>query len=393
MRALALLASAAVAVALLVTEAAMQPQASDRASLLAVFVGGGVATWLVGWWLVRAVGRSVSLAWTLRVIGVAAVVVASGLVALAATTMFLSSHDLRLVLIALLLGASLAIALTSTTVRSLTADLRRLVDTARTIGAGGFDVAPEVHRRDEVGALADAIAAMGRQLDEAARRRDRDDQARRRFLVAVSHDLRTPLTSIRAAVEAVQDGIADDPDRYLTAVADQLDVLSALVDDLLVLARIDSGVLRLRLSPTDVGELVEGVVEALRPVAARREVAVAAAVDRAHRAEVDPSAVSRVLRNLVDNAVRHAPRGGHVEVVVGRDDGAVTVDVRDDGPGFTPQQATSMGIEVVDKPGGGGTGLGLAIAGGIVRAHGGRLELEAGPGGRCRVVLPVEAPT
>jgi two-component system, OmpR family, sensor histidine kinase BaeS len=174
------------------------------------------------------------------------------------------------------------------------------------------------------------------QLGRLQAERERGEAARRRLLASIGHDLRTPLASLRAAIEALQDGVAADPDRYLRSMAGDVELLGGMVDDLFVLARLEAGDLRLDRMPLDLSEVAEGAVEAVAPIAARRQVEVRLVGDATVPAIGDPQALDRVLRNLLDNAIRHAPRGTTVHVTVDRDGGSGTVRVRDEGAGFPP---------------------------------------------------------
>src|SRR5690606_23560683 len=129
---------------------------------------------------------------------------------------------------------------------------------------------------------------------------------------SVSHDLRTPLAAMRAAVESVRDGVADDPDRYLALVERHLTAMEQLLDQLHQYARIESGELGARREVISLAELADETVEALSPIAERRGVSIAAVADGPGRVEVNVTEIARVLRNLLDNAIRHSPRGGRV---------------------------------------------------------------------------------
>jgi signal transduction histidine kinase len=388
-RALAAWLAAAVALALLGAELSMQPTTADRVRLVSVFVGTGLGTGLVAWWLVTRHGRSRSLRWSLTLVAVLAVAVAAGAVVVSAVSMFLSPHDLRLVLIALGLGVLLALGLSAVVVERLTGDLTRLAEVADRIGDGDLAARSRLDRSDEVGVVGRAVDRMADRLDEAEQRRVDDEASRRALLTGVSHDLRTPLTSARVALEAVRDGVAEDPDRYLGSAVRDLELAGRLVDDLFLLAQLRGGEVRLDRMRVAVEEVADGVVEELTPLAAARGVRLEVAAAGRAEAEVDPHAIGRVVRNLVDNAVRHAPPGSTVTIRVGADGEDVDVVVTDEGPGFSPEVAAAAGAAPLERPD--ATGFGLAIAGGLVRAHGGDLTATAGPGGRVAFRLPATA--
>ena len=224
-------------------------------------------------------------------------------------------------------------------------------------------------RSDELGRAAAA-------LDETIATLEASEIERRHLLSAIGHDLRTPMGSMQAAVEALQDGVAPDPQAYLRGLALDLEHLRHLVDDLFLLARIESG--RLDFSPVsvDMAELADEAVEAVTPVAARRQVALAVDGPGHVAVQGDPAALGRVLRNLLANAIRHSPESGEVRLVLSRNGSEAITTVVDQGPGFPTEMGNSVFERFVRADDSrnresGGTGLGLAIAKGIVEAHGG----------------------
>ena len=168
--------------------------------------------------------------------------------------------------------------------------------------------------------------------------------------------------------------------------------LASLVDDLFVLAKLEAGDLEFELVGVDLAELADEAVEALAPTAHRREVTLRVAADGRVPALGSPEALGRVIRNLVDNAVRHAPAGSEVVVRVAGGD-SIEVEVHDEGPGF-PEDFLERAFERFERAdpsrarATGGAGLGLAIARGFVDAHGGKIWAERGPGGTVAFSLP-----
>jgi two-component system, OmpR family, sensor histidine kinase BaeS len=368
-----------------VSEAAMASNPGARSSLYTVLAGSLVAAALVGWGLTRIHRRLPSLRWTILVVATAAVVVASAVVAASTNAMLLSGAELRLVLAALLLGAALGVVLAVSVTGPLTSDLRQLAEAAELVANGDLEVRTQIDRHDEVGALANSLDRMVEQLAHLEAQRIRGEAARRRLLTSIGHDLRTPLASLQAAIEALEDGVAPDPQRYLRSMASDVHLFGSMVDDLFVLARLDAGELPLDRLPIELGELVDGAAEAVAPLAAKHDVEVAAHLDGTVAVVADAQALDRVLRNLLDNAIRHAPEGSTVEVAVVTDDGLATVRVHDDGPGFPPEfidRAFERFTRADDarERRGGGAGLGLAIARQLVEAHDGAICIEPGPG-------------
>lgn len=136
---------------------------------------------------------------------------------------------------------------------------------------------------------------------------------------------------------AIEDGVAPDPDRYLRSMRGDIDRLRGMVDDLFVLSRLEAGEQPLDTMPVDLVEVAEGAVEAVAPLAARHDVEVRLTADPADPVTGDPQALDRVLRNLLDNAIRYAPAASTIDVNVHERDGVTTVRVHDDGPGFPPE--------------------------------------------------------
>ncbi len=377
--------AAAIALGLAIFEVAMRPSASDRARLALVFalMGGAAAT--AAWWIPQRARRSRSIRRTVALLTLAApVIVAVGLAA-AAGQMFLSPHDLGLTLVVLAFGLAAGVAFALAVAGPWTEDLARITTVAEQVAAGDLGARTAVQRSDEVGRLAEAVDRMARSLEAAERERRDAEEARRRFLVAVGHDLRTPLAAIRAALEGIADGVVEDPARLVEVMARDVAALSRLVDDLFLLARIDSGDVFFEPGTVDLREVADEAIELLGPLATLRSVTLRLAADRPVMVSSGPEALGRVVRNLVDNAIRHAPAGTEVVVCVA-DDGGPSVVVRDAGPGFDPEfvpHAFERFTRSDDarRRDTGGAGLGLAIAKGFVEALGGEIWARPGPGG------------
>ncbi len=363
---------ALVAVWLIVSELAMQPTGSDRVALYGIFGTVTVATVLAGWWLRSR--RFSKLGTALRVVALSSVVVAASAVAVSALSMFINTHDLNLVLIALGLGVALALALAVSVTSSITADLDRLAAAAAAVGAGDLAVRTGIDRPDEIGDAARTVDEMIERLAALDAERTRDEAARKDFLAAVSHDLRTPLAALRAGIEALEDDMVDDPGRLYKALSSGIDALGRLIDDLSMLATVEAG--GVSTDRVDVAELADETVEAMAPVAAVRQVTLRTEADGATTATADATALSRVLRNLVDNAIKYGPDGGRVGVVTTGGVDRVTVRVVDEGAGFpTEFRATAFDrfTRYDAARSSEGSGLGLAIARGVVEAHGGEI--------------------
>jgi signal transduction histidine kinase len=322
----------------------------------------------------------------------------------AARAMFISTHDLSVLTVILLAAGTVGVSGALLTGRRVGAASSSLVAVARRVGGDTEALAPvpDAPAPRELAQLAEELARMEERLN-AARLRERTLEASRRELVAwVSHDLRTPLAGIRALVEALDDRIVEDPEtvaRYCHTMRDEVDRLAALVDDLFELSRTQAGVLQLQYERVSIGDLVSDAIAGSAPVAAAKGVKLEGRV-MGPPAELMASApeVLRVLRNLLENAIRHTPSDGSVVVVAGVDDHepeSVFVEVRDTGGGV-PEADLPHVFDVAFRSDrartpGGGAGLGLAIAKSFVEAHRGDLSVANADGGaRFTVRLPRE---
>lgn len=372
---------------LLVAELAMDVTPADRRLLYTVFGTIALSTFAAAAVALKLAVRFNSLRTSLRVVAFAAVAVTGAAVAAAALTMFIERHDLTLVLVALVLGVGLGGVVASAVARPLTTDLTTVSTTAGRVASGDLSARTGIVRRDELGDAA-------RALDDMILKLETSEGERRNLLTSIGHDLRSPLASMQAAVEALQDRVAPDPAAYLRGISLDLNHLTHLVDDLFLLSRIDAG--RLDLSPVqvDLAELADEAADAVAPVAARRRIRVLVSASGRIGVTGDPAALGRVFRNLLANALRHSPEEGEVRVELTRDQSYVETVVIDQGEGFSDgirSRAFERFARADDSRNreSGGTGLGLAIARAIVEAHGGTISIEDGPGGRVRFALPI----
>jgi signal transduction histidine kinase len=234
------------------------------------------------------------------------------------------------------------------------------------------------------------LTELGRAFNGMAESIERLFDARRQLVAWASHDLRTPLASARAMLEAVEDGLAQ-PEEYLPAIHDQLRILSSMVDDLFELSRIDAGVLTLELRETALPGLVERCVRGLEADARSKGVRLVTRWDaQPPPVRCAPEKVERILHNLLANALRHTPDDGSVAVVVDAKAQVVTVAVEDSGSGLSDETVLRMFDHfwrADPSRGTDGSGLGLAIAQGLVEAQGGRIWAENRPEGGARVAF------
>ncbi|MBA2275072.1 MAG: HAMP domain-containing histidine kinase [Chloroflexi bacterium] len=282
--------------------------------------------------------RSSSLRRTVLAAGITAMIITGVAVTVSSAAVMLEPLQLSVLVLIFLFGASLGVILEFSLARSLSDDLQRLGATARRIGRGDYAARAEVDRSDEIGEAGRVIDRMALELQTMEGERAVAQASRQAFLAAVGHDLRTPLAAMRAAAEALEDGLAPEPARYYAAMRHDLDALTGLVDDLFLLARLEGGALRFSRVTVDVSELSDEAVEALEPIARLKGVRVRLDTSGHVYASGGPAELSRTLRNLLDNAIRHAPAGSEVTVLVRDQDGPL-VCVIDRGPGLSGRDA------------------------------------------------------
>jgi len=240
-------------------------------------------------------------------------------------------------------------------------------------------------------ALATALVVR---LAMEERSRTEIEEARRQLVAAASHDLRTPLASLRLLVESIDDGVVtgETRDRYLGEIRTHVAVLSDLVDDLFELSRIEAGEISWTMRQVELGDLIGDTVAAMRAPAEARGVKIAAELPQGHvLAQANAEKVQRVLFNLIQNAIRHTPADGSVTVRARNDGADVEVEVADDGEGIPASDGERV-FEAFYRGdaarGEDGAGLGLAISRAIVEAHGGKIWLEPGaPGTKVHFTL------
>ncbi|MDG2111555.1 MAG: HAMP domain-containing sensor histidine kinase [Actinomycetota bacterium] len=315
----------------------------------------------------------------------------------------LFDHYERNVMLTMILGAFvLAVVVASVLSHRLVNDLGHMADAAQLVAAGDLAARTGVTRADELGTTARAFDDMAAELEETERRREATEEERRLLVASISHDLRTPISAIRAALEAIEDGVGDR-DRLLSAAQCDVRALTGLVDDLFLLAQLDAGRYEPATASVDLAEIVDEAVESLQPTAHGSGVEID--VQTAGRRQVIGSEreLGRVVRNLLANAIRHSPDGSTVSVRLRQnehtgatDQASISLSVVDEGPGFPGgliDTATEPFVrgDAARARATGGAGLGLSIAAGVVEAHGGELSLHPGPGGSVEIALPVLA--
>jgi signal transduction histidine kinase len=394
-----LAAVAAVGIVLtIVVSVATAMSTRDAVELVAIATGTAAAAGVAGA-LGLAMLRSRSVGVQMVAVALTTVTAVAVGAWVAVRGMFISDHDLSVLLVVLVAAGTMAVAASIVLGGRVVDASAGLADVARRIGDG------TAHERNEQTSAPSELARLAHELEtmssrlEDARERERAIDASRRELVAwVSHDLRTPLAGIRAMVEALEDGVVDDPEtvaRYHRRLREEADRLAALVDDLFELSRSQAGVLRLELERVSLAEVVSDALAGAAPVADAKGVRLRGVMrDEAPTLRASAPELLRALRNILENAIRHTPSDGTVVVEAGVDAGRAFIAVVDHGGGI-PEPALDRVFDVAFRVDparqGPGAGLGLAIARGLVEAHHGDVSVCNEDGGcRFTVHLPVD---
>ncbi|CAM5391017.1 Adaptive-response sensory-kinase SasA [Streptomyces alboniger] len=361
--------------------------------LIALFAFlGAAAAGVLGAGVVLLIRRRSVVTHLAVVAAVAVTAMFAGTLAVA-QAMFLSAHDLKVVttVVAMAAGVSLVTALLLG--RWVVGRSQAFALAARSFGDGGDFTSPD-------GPVTAELAALGRELEATSARlaesRDREralETSRRELVAWISHDLRTPLAGLRAMSEALEDGVATDPARYLRQIRTEVERLNGMVGDLFELSRIHAGALALSPSRISLYDLVGDALAGADPLA--REYGVRLVGHRVEPVpvEVDGKEMSRVLGNLLVNAIRRTPADGTVAVAAERGPDGVVLSVTDSCGGIPEEDLPRVfdtgwrGTHARTPPA--GAGLGLAIVRGIVEAHQGRASVRNVTGGcRFEVTLP-----
>jgi len=351
----------------------------------------GYAAYRLGW-----LNFAPTLRWALIVSYALSSVLTFINVWLTARLMFASRHDLMLATVLLIFAGGMAMILGVFLASALTDRIRLLESASHKLAEGDLAARVPVRGRDEIATLTAAFNEMAGQLQAIDRRQRELENLRSDLIAWVGHDLQTPLASIRAILEALADGVVDDPpaiQHYLQTAQRNVRSLSLLIDDLFQMAQIDAGGLQLDLRPNSLSDLISDTLESFSEPANRKGLK----LEGSAAADVDPvcmdaGRIGRVLNNLVDNALRSTPSGGQVEVQARREDGRVEVTVTDTGDGIQPEDIPNVferfyrGEKSRSRETG-GAGLGLAIARGIVQAHGGEIHVESDMGKGTRFIF------
>lgn len=328
-------------------------------------------------------------------------------VVLISRMMFISSKDGQLLLVFLAFGISSALLLSFSIAARMVRAIMSIETGARRLADGDYGYRLPEHQLGavtELAQLARWFNSMATSVEDAFARQHAAESERRQVVAAVSHDLRTPLASVRAMIEAIDDGIVTDAEmvrRYQRTIRAEVRHMSALMNDLFELSQLESGAFALQREPMALDDILSDALEAMHEPAEHTQVHLAGKIDGAlPMLSLDARQMHRVLTNLLHNALQHTPPGGVVLLHARAEPDAtvaqrVCIQVVDSGEGIAPTdlphifERTYRGETSRQRQGGDGSGagLGLAIARGIVEAHGGAITASSPVSGAQRTLL------
>jgi signal transduction histidine kinase len=368
--------------AMLAMEMTLRSVVADHPALAALGFGGlTLGTIAIAFALRAYQRRAQRLSRSLLILVLSALLIAVAAAAVASRLMVLSAAELVAVVDISAVSAGFAVLLVLIVSRSIGRDVQHLERTLRRIEAGDRTVRVGSLRGDELGHVGSALNDLVGRLVALEDERAALETERQNLLTNIGHDLRSPLSSLQAATEAMIDGVAPDPQRYLRSMLRDIEALGALIEDVSLLSQLDAHRLDLERLPIDLVEIADAAIESLEPVATAAGVDLVLVDPGPVHVIASPVALTRIIRNLIDNGIRHAPPGTDVTVHISSA-GAATVRVSDAGPGFPRDFRVSAfdRFTRADASRGRNTGsvggLGLAIARGLVEAHGGEIWIE-----------------
>jgi signal transduction histidine kinase len=385
----------AIGAALAVAQVTMAPPRSEMLRLGMYLGVSGSAAGVIGW-------LALNSGWAHRHLDLRSKAFAGSLlggllgllnVFLIARLMFISTeHDLWVVAAAIGFGVVLMTAFSLSVAASVAQRVELISGAVRALADGKRVPHLPLTEADEVSHLAEDVRRLSAKLEATEQERSRLDRQRIELTAAISHDLRTPLASVRAMAEALADGVVEDKaerTRYYGLIQREIERLDRMIGDLFELSQIDAGALRLQKQRLPLQEIVAEVVEGMRPQAERRgiDLRFEAPDEKLPEVDIDGARFERAVSNLLRNAMEHTPAGGEIRAALGLEGNWLALRVRDNGDGFDASQAEQVwerfyrGDKSRGRNGSGdGAGLGLSIVRGFVEAHGGSVASESAPG-------------
>ena len=315
---------------------------------------------------------------------------------LTARLMFTDQHDLLLGTVLLIFAGAIAMALGYLLSSSFLDRIQSLDRAAKKIASGNLSIRVPIEGRDELAELAHSFNDMASQLQDSSKKQKELERLRKELIAWIGHDLQTPLTSISAVIEALADGMVQDPEmeqRYFDTAKKNISSLSHLIDDMFQMAQIDAGGLELHIESVSISDLISDTLESFTELAKRRYITLQGSVSPdLEEVQIDARRINRVLNNLIDNALKHSPDNGLVEVRSNKFEKGIIVEVIDNGDGISQEDLPHIFDlfyrgDISRRSSTSGTGLGLAISKGIIAAHGGEIKVDSQPGLTCFTIF------
>jgi signal transduction histidine kinase len=396
---------AAIGAGLAIARLLMQSPADELLRIAAYLGVSGIVTVGGGWLLLRTFDRPGRLSLRARVLAAICVATAVAMANVFATAwlMFISTgHDLPLLAALLVFSALVTVVFAFAVTSGAVGRLRVIGQGIDQLAAGRYGHRIDASGQDDLAQVAGSVNELASRLEAAERRQAAVEEERRELTAAISHDLRTPLASVRAMIEALDDGIVDDDagrHRYYVTMRREIERLARMMDDLFDLDRLDAGALALDRRPIALHEVAAEVVDAMQAQAVRCGVRLSLDGRAGAPIPIDGTRIERVIANLVRNALEHTPAGGTVTVSVWPDGAWVRLEVADTGHGIDADELPRIWDRFHrgerSRPrsiaGSEGAGLGLAIVRGIVEAHGGTVCVDSSPGDGARFMIALPA--
>lgn len=385
--------AAALGVGVLIVVLGLNPPAKDI-QLLLIFMGAsGLVTMLAAylfnkiglvWWLP-------SLRWSLLINIAMTVLLVLLNVWFTAQLMFISQHDFVLTTALLVFSGLTAMNFGLFVASTLTSRIHDLSSAAEQLAQGKLETRLQVQGNDELADFIKTFNWMADSLQQLDREKRKIEQTRRDLIAWVSHDLRTPLTSIRAMLEAIQDEVVTEPDdikQYIGSSLSEIENLNLLIEDLFELAKLDTGNLELKFVDASLRDLISDVLSTLNAQANKHHITLRGLIEQ----DIDPvymaaDKMQRVLYNLIDNALRYTPPNGEITISTSVFREQVQINVHNTGTYIAPEHLPHLFTSFYraepsrthDKDGRRSTGLGLAIARGFIEAHKGKIWVDSQP--------------
>lgn len=389
---------ASLILALLIIMSAIMPTTEDINFLIVFMAGTAIITITMSYILYRqGLARWFrSLRWAILATVILTVTLVFVNFWITARLMIIEYNDLALTSALLLFAGVTAITFGFFISRTITDSIRDLAKTAEQLAQGDLTARLEVRGNDEIARLSETFNWMASNLQEIDEQKRTIEQTRRNLIAWVSHDLRTPLASMRVMIEALQDGVVTDPEtvnRYLENTRAEIAHLSGLITDLFELAQIDVGHLNMTYINASLCDLISDTLGSMTAQARRKKIKLEGEVDQnIDPIEMAPDKIQRVLYNLLDNAIQHTPEMGEIMLKAYAVDERIRIDVHNTGSSIAPDdiphifssfyrgepsRVRERDIPAKVKSHKRGAGLGLAITKGFIEAHGGQIWLNA----------------